>query len=204
MILTESKSQTFVATLPTLILKLKRFKLKHKNTLDPLEKRCCDWWRCSWSVTAFGSSRLQNNYLYLFHHDGLVGIDFSSLCLRTVGRISRGLHHFRFFPEWEQDRKKSKWRFTCLVWAGSSRSSARFYLNPGELTRRSCAPARGCRTCNHRNRRHLRRRPWCCAASRAGPLAPSGLGSSLSDKPEGEKTHTGFIWRKTAKTERNR
>lgn len=58
---------------------------------------------------------------------------------------------------------------------------------PPTLTRRSCAPVRGCRTCNHSNHRRPRRRPWCCAENRAGRPAPSGLWSSLSDTPEGEK-----------------
>lgn len=55
------------------------------------------------------------------------------------------------------------------------------------LTRHSCAPVQGCKTCNHSNHRHPHRRLWCCAASRAGRPAPSGLWNSLSDTPEGEK-----------------
>lgn len=56
------------------------------------------------------------------------------------------------------------------------------------LTRHSCAPVQGCKTCNHSNHRHPHRRLWCCAASRAGRPAPSGLWNSLSDTPEGRKT----------------
>lgn len=84
-----------------------------------------------------------------------------------------------------------------LLWNFKSqkRSSWTHTLNfKPALTRRSCAPSRGWRTCNHSNRRHPRRRLWCCAENRAGPPAPSGLWSSRSDTPEGEETRPVRRW----------
>lgn len=109
-------------------------------------------------------------------------------CMSILQKMRTDVYTF-----WQQNC--DIWHFIVKLWKSQKRSSWTHTLNfKPALTRRSCAPSRGWRTCNHSNRRHPRRRLWCCAENRAGPPAPSGLWSSRSDTPEGEETRPVRRW----------